>query len=77
MCSCLLHASYWGPGPQIKPVPQLGIEPAIFASQACAQSTELYGPGLNFYFIGVLLLLYLKTPCLTSLNTGDGGTTCT
>ena len=27
VCSCLSHAPYWGPGPQPRHVPQLGIEP--------------------------------------------------
>ena len=26
MCGCLLHAPYWGPGPQLRQVPWLGIE---------------------------------------------------
>ena len=26
MCGCLLHAPYWGPGPQPRPVPRLGID---------------------------------------------------
>ena len=30
MCGCLLCALYWGPGPQPRHVPWLGIEPAIF-----------------------------------------------
>ena len=29
MCGCLLCAPNWGPGPQPRPVPWLGIEPAI------------------------------------------------
>ena len=28
MCGCLSHAPYWGPGPQPRHVPWLGIEPA-------------------------------------------------
>ena len=28
MCGCLLHAPYWGPGPQPRHVPWLGIKPA-------------------------------------------------
>ena len=28
MCGCLLCAPYWGPGPQPRHVPSLGIEPA-------------------------------------------------
>ena len=35
MCGCLLCAPYWGPGPQPRHVPWLGIEPATlwFAGQ--------------------------------------------
>ena len=29
MCGCFLHALYWGPGPQPRRVPWLGIEPVI------------------------------------------------
>ena len=29
MCGCLSHAPYWGPGPQPRYVPGLGLEPAI------------------------------------------------
>ena len=27
MCGCFSHAPYWGPGPQPRDVPLLGIEP--------------------------------------------------
>ena len=30
MCGCLSHASWWGPDPQPRHVPWLGIEPATF-----------------------------------------------
>ena len=35
MCGCLSRAPYWGPGPQPRHVPRLGIEPTIpwFAGQ--------------------------------------------
>ena len=35
MCGCLSLATYWGPGPQPRHVPRLGIEPATpqFAGQ--------------------------------------------
>ena len=35
MCGCLSHTPYWGPGPQYRHVPSLGMEPATlwFAGQ--------------------------------------------
>ena len=30
VCGCLSHAPYWGPGPQPRHVPRLGIEPVTF-----------------------------------------------
>ena len=44
--SCLSHTPSWGPGPQPRHVPWLGIEPATVGSQAGTQSTEPHQPGL-------------------------------
>ena len=53
MYSCLSHTPYWGPGPQPRHVPWLGIEPGPFIDlQACTQSTEPHQPGLSFIFEG-------------------------
>ena len=60
MCGCLLHAPCWGPGPQPRNVPWLGIEPEPFGSQACAQPTELHQPGLSFWILNSQTISYLK-----------------
>ena len=44
----LSPAPNWGSGPQPRHVPQPGIEPATFGSQASAQSTEPHQPGQNW-----------------------------
>ena len=44
-------APHWGPGPQPRHVPWLGIEPATPGFIAQAQSTELHQPGLLFLLI--------------------------
>ena len=51
MCGCLFHVPNWGPGPQPRHVPQLGVELAPFGSQASAQPTEPHQPGLLKVFI--------------------------
>ena len=38
-------APHWGPGPQSRHVPRLGIEPVTLWFIDQAQSTELYQPG--------------------------------
>ena len=43
---CLLHAPHWGPSPQPRHVPWLGIELVTAWFTAYAQSTELHQPGL-------------------------------
>ena len=46
MCGCLSCALYWGPSPQPRHVPWLGIEPATpKSSQSSTQSTEPHQPG--------------------------------
>ena len=50
MCGCLSHAAKWGPGPQPRPVPLLGIEPATLWFTAHTQYTELHQPGLRSCF---------------------------
>ena len=47
MCGCLSSVPpYWGPGPQPRHVPSLGIEPRPFGSQSSAQYTEPHQSGL-------------------------------
>ena len=46
MCGYLPGGPHWGPIPQPRHVPQLGIEPATPWFTAHAQSTELHQPGL-------------------------------
>ena len=48
---CLLHVPSWGPGPQLRHVLWLGIEPATFSLQVSVQSTEPDQSGLIFLFI--------------------------
>ena len=49
VCGCLLHSSQWGPGPQPRLVPWLGMEPATLWFAACTQSTEPHQPGLYHF----------------------------
>ena len=49
-CGCLSCGPHWGPGPQLRHVPWLGIEQATLWFTAHAQSTELHQPGLLFFF---------------------------
>ena len=44
MHGCFSHAPYWGPGPQPRHVPWLGIQPATLCFTG-AQSTERHQPG--------------------------------
>ena len=43
MCGCLSHTPYWGPGPQPRHVPWLGIEPVtlLFAGPSSIHLTTL------------------------------------
>ena len=51
MCGCLSRAPYWGPGPQPRHVPGLGIKLATLWFAARTQSTELHQPGQkNFIY---------------------------
>ena len=50
MCGCLSHGTHWGPGPQPRYVPWLGIELVTLWFRACAQSIELHQPGLPTIF---------------------------
>ena len=45
MFGWLSHAPYWGPDPQPRHVPWLGIQPVSLWFQAHAQSTEPHQPG--------------------------------
>ena len=49
MCGCISRGPHWGPGPQPRHVPWLGIELVALWFTARAQSTELYQPGLDYY----------------------------
>ena len=48
MCGCLSRGPHWGPGPQPRHVPWLGIELATLWFAAHTQSTELHQPGQRF-----------------------------
>ena len=60
MCGSLLHAPYWGPGPQPKPASDWEIEPEPFGSQASTQAVHwattarakaiIFGHGFLFNF---------------------------
>ena len=50
MCGCLSHIPHWGPGPQPRHVPWLGINQWPFGLPAGTQSTEPHQPG-DFYFL--------------------------
>ena len=50
VCICFSHAPRWGPGPQPRLVPWLGIELQCFGLQARTQSTEPHQPGLKNVF---------------------------
>ena len=45
VCGCLSRAPSWGPDPQPRHVPWLGIELATFGLQASTPSTEPHQPG--------------------------------
>ena len=49
MCGCLSSAPYWGPGPQPRHMPWLGINWQPFGLQSGTQSTEPHQPGPNFF----------------------------
>ena len=51
MCSCLSCGPHWGPGPQPRHVPRVGIELETLWFTAHSQSTELHHPGLIFVFL--------------------------
>ena len=50
---CLSHASYQGPGLQLRHMPPLGIEPATFyfSSRTGTQATEPQEPGQVFHIL--------------------------
>ena len=50
MCGCPSCAPYWGPGPQPRHVPLLGIKPVTFCFSAHTQSTEPHQPGLMYSY---------------------------
>ena len=60
MCGCLSCGPHWGPGLQPRHVPWLGIKLVTLWFTACAQSTELHQPGLNFFLIWFLHIWLLK-----------------
>ena len=51
MCGCFSLGPYWGPGPQPRHVPCLGIEQVVLWFTACSQSTELHQPKQQIIFI--------------------------
>ena len=51
MCGCISWAPYWGPGPQPRHVPWLGMEPVTLSFAGRAQSTEPHQPGLLLLFL--------------------------
>ena len=53
VCGCLSFAPYWGPAPQPRHVPGLGIEQATLWFAARAQSTELHQPGPFYLFLQI------------------------
>ena len=67
VCGCLSHAPNWGPGPQPRRVPWLGIEPATlwfpgkhslhWAVPARARCIIIFYPIVNGIFITSYLLL--------------------
>ena len=66
MCGCLSHAPYWGPDPQPRHVPSLGIElVTLFGSEAGTQSTEPHQPGPPH----VSVVPLVPQPPLLSLST--------
>ena len=57
MCGCFLCTPYWGPGPQLRHVPWLGINRWPFGLQAGIQSTEPHQPEQIISFLGVYLFI--------------------
>ena len=62
MCGCLSCGPHWGPGPQPRHVPCLGIQPASLWFAVRAQSSELCQPGLfcPFFFFKDFIYLFLE-----------------
>ena len=57
---CLSSILFWGPGPQPRHVPWLGIELVTLWFTACAQSTELHQSGLHcIIFKSIPIIGYL------------------
>ena len=69
MCSFLSCALYWGPSPQPRPVPWLGIEPATVWLSGQHSPTEPHQSGLLFDFfnhVHILLGFLPKTNIILS-----------
>ena len=62
MCGCLSCAPYWGPGPQPRHVPWLGLELATLWSAAHTQSTGLLQPGLKIKPLYTQILNHYTIP---------------
>ena len=87
MWGCLLHALYWGPGPEPRHEPNWESNRRPFGSQAGTQSTEQHQPGLvmrifkiyslsNFQICNTVLLtivtmLYIIFPWFIYFITGN------
>ena len=60
MCGCLSGGAHWGPGPQPRHVPWLGIELATLWFPACVQLTEVHQPGLDFLFLRLCVSVFSR-----------------
>ena len=58
MCGCLSHGPHWGPGPQPRHLPWLGIKPETLWFTARTQSTELCQPGSEQFLNSSVLMAF-------------------
>ena len=74
MCGCLLHTPNWGPGLQLRHVPQLGLNWQPLGFQADIQSMEPQQPGPQplLFLFELINPLSLGTPSIPPADPNEG-----
>ena len=79
VCGCLLRPHYWGPGPQPRHVPWLGIQPVIlwFTGPRSIHWATPARAGINIFFFGIwhctrIVLGTQKLHCLQPSSSSPG-----